>query len=149
MLQKGNFVPDISLRNQEGQMVSLRAFRKPLVIYFYPKNNTRVCTAQACGFSDEYSEINRLGAEVIGISTDSVSSHKKVVDKRKLPFILLSDIDKVASRAFKIPTMLFGLLPARVTFISDAEGKIIQTYRSDFSATDHVNVAVKALAQIN
>ncbi|MEQ8906523.1 peroxiredoxin [Ekhidna sp.] len=139
MLNKGDSLPEISLVNQDGNLISLNDFKgRPLVIYFYPKNNTRVCTAQACGFRDNYEQFKEAGAEVIGISQDSSESHKKVVNNRKLPFILLSDSKKEALKAFKIPSLFFGLIPARVTFVFDKSGKVVHVFRADFNADKHI-----------
>lgn len=146
MLKIGDLVPDVTLESQDGKMVSLSGLiGTPLVIYFYPKDNTSVCTAQACGFRDSYEEFQKIGAEVIGISRDSVASHKKVANKRKLPFILLSDHKKKAIKAFKVPSALFGLIPGRVTFVFDKDGKLLHTFRSDFSAQNHIEQALSIL----
>ncbi|MEO9484491.1 MAG: peroxiredoxin [Ekhidna sp.] len=146
MLNKGELLPDISLEDQDGKMVSLTNFKgQPLVVYFYPKDNTRVCTAQACGFRDHYEEFQQAGAEVIGISRDSSKSHKKVANKRKLPFILLSDPKKTALSAFKIPSTLFGILSGRATFVIDKDGKVAHTFRADFNADQHIKQALKVL----
>lgn len=146
MLNKGDAIPPISLLNQEGKLISLTSFKgRPLVIYFYPKDNTRVCTAQACGFRDNYEQFQDAGAEVIGISQDSAASHKKVAKSRKLPFILLSDPKKEALKAFKVPTALFGLIPARVTFIVDKSGTVAHTFRADFNADKHIEEALKVI----
>ncbi|WP_421765301.1 peroxiredoxin [Ekhidna sp.] len=147
MLSKGDQLPDLELEDQNGALVSFSDFKgKPLVIYFYPKDNTSVCTAQACGFRDNYEQFQEAGAEVIGISQDSSASHKKVADKRRLPFILLSDPKKKALKAFGVPTTLFGLVPGRVTFVADSKGQIIHTFRADFSAAGHIKEALKALS---
>lgn len=148
MLQPGDPLPDLTLPNQFNVLVSLNEFvgKKPLVIYFYPKDNTRVCTAQACGFRDHYEDFTELGAEVIGISKDSIESHKKVADKRRIPFILLSDSRKEAIKAFGIPTFLFGLLPGRVTFIFNKEGILIHTFTSNFEADSHISEALQILS---
>ncbi|MFK7952872.1 MAG: peroxiredoxin [Ekhidna sp.] len=146
MLKKGDQLPDISLPNQNGDTVSLTEFtgEKNLVIYFYPKNNTKVCTAQACSFRDSYEEFQDLGAEVIGISLDSVDSHASVATDRSLPFILLSDPKKSAMKAFGVPVR-FGLLTKRITFVINKEGKIIHTFHSEFFAQKHVDEAIKIL----
>lgn len=150
MLKVGDKLPDIKLKNQNNEDVDLHDFigKKPLVIYFYPKDNTRVCTAQACGFRDHYEDFTSLGAEVIGISRDSVDSHKKVANKRQLPFVLLSDQKKIALKAFGVPSMLFGLVPGRVTFVVNKEGEIIHTFTSNFTADDHIEVALNKLKDI-
>ena len=149
MLNKGEKIPAISLADQNGKETALSDFTgQPLVIYFYPKDNTTVCTAQACGFRDNYEDFQKVGAEVIGISGDSTLSHKKVADKRRLPFILLSDPKKKALKAFGVPSGLFGLLPGRVTFIFDKEGKVVHTFRADFQANSHIKEALKVLRRL-
>lgn len=149
MLSKGELIPDISLKNKEGKLVSLPDYSgAPLVVYFYPKDNTRVCTAQACGFRDHYEDFQQAGAEVIGISGDSIKSHKAVSEKRKLPFLLLSDQNKVALKAFRVPSSLFGLLPGRVTFIFDKAGKLVHSFRADFKADLHIQEALKVLKNL-
>ena len=150
MLKKGDQLPSLTLEDQDGKKVSLDDFKgeRPLVIYFYPKDNTSVCTAQACGFRDNYEAFQEAGAEVIGISKDSVESHKNVANKRKLPFILLSDSKRKALKAFGVPSMLFGLVPGRVTFVADKHGKIVHTFRSDFKADQHIDNALKMLKKL-
>ncbi len=149
MLNKGELIPDIILKDKDGNMISLSDFTgSPLVVYFYPKDNTSVCTAQACGFRDHYEEFQKAGAEVIGISSDSAKSHKAVTEKRKLPFMLLSDQKKAALKAFKVPSSLFGLLPGRVTFIFDKTGKLVHSFRADFKADQHIQEALKVLKSV-
>lgn len=117
---------------------------KPVVLYFYPKDNTPGCTAQACSFRDQYEDFKDLGAEVIGISSDSVASHEKFTKKYKLPFILLSDRTKKLRNLFGVPTNLLGLIPGRVTYIANAEGVIVMIFNS-MSSSNHVVKALKAL----
>ncbi|MEM6379985.1 MAG: redoxin domain-containing protein, partial [Bacteroidota bacterium] len=108
-----------------------------------------MCTAQACSFRDNYEDFLEAGAEVIGISVDSVESHKKVVEKRKLPFILLSDSKKKALKAFKVPQALFGMISGRSTFVIDKEGIIQNAFKADFSANKHIKESLKTLKKIN
>lgn len=94
-LQPGAEAPDFTVNDQNGKPVSLRDFRgKKVVLYFYPKDNTPGCTAQACNLRDNFSEIQRKGVVVLGVSTDSDKSHKKFEEKYKLPFTLLADTEK-------------------------------------------------------
>ena len=110
MLQKGDKLPDIVLKDADGKDVRLTDFiGKPLVVFFYPKDNTRVCTAQACGFRDHFDEYLAYDANIIGISKDSPESHGKVMTKRKLPFPLLSDPKGRAVKAFGVSSYLFTL----------------------------------------
>lgn len=151
MLKKGDTIPSMSLPNQDGIDISLQSFRgeKPVVIFFYPKNNTPGCTAEMCSFRDNYQAFTDLGAEVIGISGDSSGSHKKVQSKRKLPFILLSDDQRLAEKAFGVPRNLFGVLPGRVTFVIDRESKIIHTFNSSANPTKHISESIRALQKLS
>jgi peroxiredoxin Q/BCP len=118
--------------------------KKPAVIYFYPKDNTPGCTMQACGFRDSYEDFIDLGAEVIGVSSDTVNSHKKFTTQYKLPFTLLSDSDKKLRKLFGVPDKLFGLLPGRVTYIINKKGIITMIFDS-VMATKHISIALKSL----
>ena len=118
--------------------------KKPVVIYFYPKDNTPGCTAQACSFRDQYEDFLDLGAEVIGISSDSVASHEKFSKQFKLPFILLSDSNKKIRTLFGVPNAVFGLLPGRVTYVANKEGIVIMQFDS-MLATKHISKAIEAL----
>ena len=118
--------------------------KKPVVIYFYPKDNTPGCTMQACGFRDSYEDFIDLGAEVIGVSSDTVNSHKKFTSQYQLPFILLSDFDKKIRKLFGVPDKLFGLLPGRVTYIINKKGIITMIFDS-VMATKHISIALKSL----
>lgn len=120
---------------------------KPLVIYFYPKDDTPGCTTQACGFRDEYETFKELGAEVIGISGDSNESHEKFAQKYKLPFLLLSDNDKKIRKLFGVPSNLFGLIPGRVTYVMDKNG-IIQFIFNSMSAKNHVQKAKEIIQKM-
>lgn len=121
---------------------------KPLVIYFYPKNFTPGCTTEACSFRDNYQDFLDLGAEVIGISGDSESSHKRFAKKHNLPFILLSDKDGNLRKKFGVKKNLLGLLPGRETFIFDKEAKLILRFNS-LDAKPHIRKALKTLKSIN
>ena len=141
-LKEGDIVPDFKAKTQSGEKFELSKYiGKPLVIYFYPKDNTPGCTTQACSFRDQYQDFQDLGAEVIGISGDSEASHDKFSQKHKLPFILLSDEKKKIRNLFGVPTHFFGLLPGRVTYIIDKEGKIVSVYNS-VKATIHIEHAL-------
>jgi peroxiredoxin Q/BCP len=122
--------------------------KKPVVIYFYPKDNTPGCTMQACGFRDSYEDFIVLGAEVIGVSSDTVNSHKKFTSQYKLPFILLSDFDKKIRKLFGVPDKLFGLLPGRVTYIINKAGIITLIFDS-VMATKHISIALESLKKEN
>src|SRR3972149_2530991 len=116
----GDMAPDFSLLSQTGENVTLSQFRgkKNVVLYFYPKDETRGCTREACTFRDSYELFTDLGAEVIGVSADSVESHKAFAEHHNLPFTLLSDVDNAVRKLYGVASTL-GIIPGRVTFIID------------------------------
>lgn len=128
--------------------ISLYLGKKPLVIYFYPKNFTPGCTAEACSFRDNYQDFQDLGAEVIGISGDSESSHKRFAKKHDLPFVLLSDKAGKLRKQFGVKKNLLGLLPGRETFIFNDKAKLILRFNS-LDAKPHIRKALKTLKDIN
>ena len=145
-LSIGSALPNLTLKDQHGQEVTLSALAgTPLVIYFYPKDDTPGCTAEACSFRDQYADFEDLGARVIGISGDSVKSHARFAQKHRLTFTLLSDTKRQAEKMFGVERNLFGLLPGRVTFVFDSGGKLIKEFSSATQATRHIKEALKAL----
>ena len=130
MLEVGMKAPDFTLNDKNGESVSLSDFLgKKVVLYFYPKDNTPGCTRQACAFAGAYNEFKTRGVEVIGISKDSVASHIKFAEKYGLPFVLLSDPELTAIKAYGVwqEKKLYGKVSmgvVRSTFIIDEEGKI-------------------------
>ena len=130
MLEKGMKAPDFTLKDKDGKDVSLSDFLgKKVVLYFYPKDNTPGCTRQACAFAGAYRGFAEKGVEVIGISKDSIESHRKFAEKHGLPFVLLSDPELEAIRAYGVwkEKKLYGKLSmgvARTTFVIDGQGII-------------------------
>ena len=130
MLELNTKAPDFTLIDKDGKQVSLSDFLgKKVVLYFYPKDNTPGCTRQACAFAGAYAEFERMGVAVIGISKDSVASHVKFAEKYNLPFVLLSDPDLLAIKAYDVwqekkMCGKVGMGVVRTTFIIDEEGKI-------------------------
>jgi peroxiredoxin Q/BCP len=143
-LQIGDKCPNFSLQDQNNETVNIQDLigEKNLIIYFYPKDETPGCTKEACSFRDSYEEFKDLGCEVIGISSDSVSAHKKFAENHHLSFILLSDTQKVVRKAFGVPANLFGLLPGRVTYIIDKHGIIRGLYNSQTDPLGHIKNAL-------
>lgn len=146
MLSVGDPAPDFELSDHRGLMVRLRDYRgrKPVVVYFYPKDETPGCTAEACAFRDAYEDFLERGAEVMGISSDSVKSHQNFADKHRLPFHLLSDASGEIRARFGVPKTL-GLIPGRVTYVIDREGLIRAIFRSQLRVREHVGKALAAL----
>jgi peroxiredoxin Q/BCP len=145
----GSKAPDFSLRSASGEVISLKDFlgERPVVLYFYPKDNTPGCTKEACAFRDEYEKFAKLDAEVIGVSSDSVESHRSFTEKHDLPFTLLSDKGGKVRRLYGVPNT-FGVFPGRVTYVIDEAGVIKHMFSSQIAAVQHVEEALKALTSI-
>lgn len=143
----GDAVPDFSLKDQNDKTFALKSVlgKKSLVIYFYPKDETPGCTAEACAFRDQYETFTKAGAEVIGISADSTASHQKFASNRKLPFILLSDPDNAVRKLFGVPSSMLGMMPGRVTYVVDTKGVVRHVFNSQTQATKHVDEALRVL----
>lgn len=118
--------------------------KKPLVLYFYPKDNTPGCTAQACSFRDQYEDFLDLGAEVIGISSDGFASHQKFAAQYQLPFLLLSDTDQKIRKLFGVSSDFLGLLPGRVTYVINSVG-VVQMIFNSVLPGKHISKALEAL----
>lgn len=135
MLEVGTIAPDFKLPDQDGKERSLSEFRgKKVILYFYPKDMTPGCTAQACGFASLYPQFEEKGAVVIGISRDSIASHKKFAETYHLPFILLSDPDKKVIEAYGIwqEKNMYGKISmgiVRSTYLIDEDGKIAKVMK--------------------
>ncbi len=134
MLQIGTKAPDFSLLDQNGQMHTLEEYRgKKVILYFYPKDNTPGCTAQACGFGELYPQFQEKGAVVLGVSKDSVASHKKFEEKYSLPFTLLSDPELSCIQAYDVwqEKKNYGKVSmgvVRTTYLIDEEGMIARAF---------------------
>lgn len=132
MLEKGTKAPEFSLPDENGEIRSLADYKgKKIILYFYPKDNTPGCTKQACGFAELYPQFNEKGVEVIGISKDSVVSHKKFKDKYSLPFTILSDTELETIKAYDVwkEKKLYGKTSmgiVRTTYLIDEQGIIIE-----------------------
>ena len=148
-IQVGDRIPHFSALDTKGNPFDSDAVvgKKPFVIYFYPKDNTPGCTAQACSFRDQYEDFLDLGAEVIGVSSDSVISHQKFTSQYQLPFILLSDADKKIRTLFGVPSALLGMVPGRVTYVVDAAG-VVQMVFNSMLAGKHIPKALEAVKKI-
>ena len=148
-IEPGNPAPGFRLQTSNGDYVSLEQFRgnKNIVVYFYPKDFTKGCTAEACGFRDSYEEFKNLGAEVIGISSDNQKSHEAFASEHKLPFILLSDPDGSVSKSYGVKKTL-GLVPGRVSFVIDKTGIVRHVFSSQAKATAHVGEALAVLKSL-
>ncbi len=148
-IRVGDHAPDFTLASQTGQQVSLADFRgrRAVVIYFYPRDGTAVCTKEACSFRDAYEAFVQAGAAVIGVSSNSAESHQSFAASHWLPFILLADTEGSLRKAFGVPKTL-GILPGRVTYVIDKEGVVRQVFSSQFSPDRHVSEALGVVRQL-
>ncbi|HEX6540520.1 MAG TPA: peroxiredoxin [Ktedonobacterales bacterium] len=145
----GDRAPDFTLPDQTGKPVRLGDLlgERVVVLYFYPKDETPGCTAEACSFRDSYQVFKDAGAEVVGISTDTVESHQSFAAHHQLPFVLLSDADGALRKRYGVPTT-FGLLPGRVTYVIDRDGIVRHIFSSQLQAEKHVSEAIKTIKAI-
>ena len=146
ILKVGDKIPNFTAKDTNGNDFYSQSIigKQPVVIYFYPKDETRVCTEQACSFRDQYEDFKALGAEVIGVSSDSVVSHQKFANRHELPFLLLSDEKKKLRKLFGVPNDLLGLIPGRVTYVADKEGIILLVF-NNMSGKIHIESALNIL----
>lgn len=147
-LEIGNKAPDFETTDQDGNVRKLSDFKgKKVVLYFYPKDNTPGCTAQACNLRDNYQQLQQEGYEVLGISSDSEASHKKFIEKQNLPFTLLADTDKSIHEKYNtwVEKSMYGrkyMGTKRVTFIIDEEGNI-EDIIEKVNTKDHTSQILK------
>jgi thioredoxin-dependent peroxiredoxin len=148
-IQAGDTAPGFTLPSQSGEPVRLgdRLGQRVIVLYFYPKDNTPGCTAEACAFRDSYEVFTEAGAEVIGISSDSAARHAAFAGQRQLPFTLLGDQRGKIRKLYGVPAVL-GLLPGRVTYIIDRQGTVRHVFGSMTNIGQHVSDALEIVRQL-
>jgi peroxiredoxin Q/BCP len=147
-VKAGQQAPDFTLPDATGKEVRLGDLRgRPVVLYFYPKDDTPGCTKEACAFRDQYQDFGDAGAVVIGVSSDSSESHRKFAERHRLPFTLLADRGGKVRKLYGVPATL-GLLPGRVTFVIDAGGVVRHVFNSQLDATRHVREALGVLGSV-
>lgn len=149
-ISTGDKCPTFELNDQEGKLRKREEFltKKALVLYFYPKDDTPGCTAQACSFRDAYEELLEVGAEVIGVSGDTLEQHKKFAKKHNLPFTLLADTNNKLRKQMGVPTNLFGLIPGRVTYVIDNKGIVKGLFNSQLDVKGHVKKAREIIEKL-
>lgn len=148
-VQVNDTFPMFSLIDENDQSVDLRDhLGNPLVVYFYPKDDTPGCTKEACTFRDQFEHFTDAGASVIGISSDSPASHRDFKAKHNLPFSLLSDPGNKIRKQIGVPSSLLGLIPGRVTYIIDPEGKVRHIFNSQLDVVGHVNKALEVIRRM-
>jgi thioredoxin-dependent peroxiredoxin len=152
VIEEGKPAPNFELTSDSGETVSLAGLRgKPVVLYFYPKDDTPGCTKQACGIRDAYAEFERAGAVVLGVSPDDEASHAKFKSKYKLPFTLLADTDHSAAEEYGVwgEKSYLGKKykgVSRSTFVIDADGNVKKVMR-DVKPARHADEVLAALAE--
>lgn len=144
----GDRAPEFTLRDQNDNQVSLADFRgRPVVLFFYPKDDTPGCTIESCTFRDRYAEFQALGAELIGISSDDEASHRRFADRHGLHYSLLADHGGKVRKAFGVPKTL-GFLAGRVTYVIDRDGVVRHVFHSQLEVRKHVTQALTALGSL-
>jgi peroxiredoxin Q/BCP len=144
----GDRAPEFTLPDRSGRAVSLRDFRgSTVVLYFYPRDHTSICTAQACDFRDRYEMFRVANAVIVGVSSDSVATHQKFADQHGLPFHLLADENGRVRARYGVQRVM-GVLPGRVTFVIDGKGVVRHIIKALFSPGRHIREALQVASQI-
>jgi len=148
-IQVGDRAPDFTLPSQSGEPVRLsdRLGERVVVLYFYPKDDTPGCTAEACAFRDSHEVFTEAGAEVIGISSDSADRHAAFAGRHSLPFTLLSDKGGRVRKSYGVPTVL-GVIPGRVTYVIDRQGAVRHVFNSMTNIGQHVGDALEVVQRL-
>ena len=149
-LQVGESAPDFTLPRSNGELVSLSEFRcrAEVVLFFYPRDQSPACTAEACSFRDSYEVFRERGAEVIGVSADSPLSHVRFAARFRLPFVLLTDADGSVRQRYGV-AKTFGIFPGRATYLIDRHGVIRHIFTLQFLPLRHVSTALSMLERLS
>jgi len=141
----GEKIPGFSLPDQNGELFDVEKYlgKKKLVIFFYPKDGSLTCTRQACYFRDIYDLFEDAGAEVVGISEQSVKSHKEFARVNNLNYKILSDSDNLVRKQFGVPSKALGLIPGRVTYVVNLKGEVVYIFDSQSKVQKHVDEALR------
>lgn len=144
-IQVGDTVPSFTLKDQDGNVFDISTLlgRKKLVIFFYPQDGSLNCTKEACYFRDLSDVFEEVDAVIIGISGQSVESHKEFAEKNRLNYTLLSDTGNTVRKLFGVPGKVFGFIPGRVTYVADRSGKVVYIFDSQTETQRHVDEALK------
>jgi len=149
-LKVGDAAPEFSARGYHGETIRLADFRdkQTLLLFFYPRDHTSVCTQEACAFRDAFEAFTQAGAAVVGVSSDDETSHRKFAENHRLPFPLISDPQGTLRKAFGVPATLW-LIPGRVTYVIDSAGIVRHIFNSLFTADRHVQEALAIVKQLS
>ena len=144
-IQIGDIIPSFILKDQDGNDFDISTLigRTKLVIFFYPQDGSLNCTKEACYFRDLSDVFEEADAIVIGISGQSVESHKEFAENNRLKYTLLSDAGNVVRKLFGVPGRIFGLIPGRVTYVTDRSGKVVYIFDSQTETQRHADEALK------
>ena len=148
-VREGDTAPDFSLPAHTGEQISLSSYRgeSVVVLFFYPKDGTPVCTKEACVFRDAYEDFVEAGAVVIGVSDDAIERHRSFASEHRLPFLLVSDEGGTLRKAYGVQKTL-GILPGRTTYVIDKQGVIRLIFNSQLAAERHVAEALKTVQEV-
>jgi peroxiredoxin Q/BCP len=147
-IQAGDPAPDFTLNDQHGKPFTLSSLKgKTVVFYFYPKDETAICTREACSFRDAYEEFTKAGAVVVGASGDSAGSHDAFSRRLNLPFTLVADEGNKVRALYGVPKT-FALLPGRTTYVIDKDGVVRHVFSAAFTAQGHVDEALAVVKRL-
>ena len=149
-IKEGSTIPEFELFDQYNKLFKIQDVigKKNLIIFFYPKDDSPGCTKEACLFRDQFEVFEKADAMIIGISSQSVKSHLAFAQKHRLNYTLLSDSEKKVSKLFGVQSDFFGLLPGRVTYVIDKQGKVVYMFISQIQAEKHVDEALRTLQEM-
>jgi peroxiredoxin Q/BCP len=144
-IKLGDYIPDFSLKDQDGNLLEISNYvgKKKLVIFFYPQDGSLNCTKEACYFRDLSEVFDEADAVLIGISGQSVESHKEFAERNRLKYTLLSDSENTVRKLFGVPGRVFGFVPGRVTYVVDRSGKVVYIFDSQTETQRHADEALK------
>ncbi len=150
MIATGQKAPTFTLKDGSGRVCSLEALggSGPVVLFFYPRDESPICTREACAFRDAYEDFVAAGATVVGVSSDSVEAHRRFAEHQRLPFTLLSDPDGKTRKAYDVQPTL-GLIAGRATFVIDGTGIVRLAFSSQFQAVGHMEQALQTVRKLS
>lgn len=141
----GDMIPDFALKDQYGNIFDITTVRgsRKIVVFFYPQDGSLTCTKEACYFRDLRDVFDEAGADIIGISEQSVMSHREFSEKNGLTYLILSDERNEVRKLFGVPSRVLGLIPGRVTYVADRSGRVVYIFNSQRNVQRHVDEALK------